>query len=374
MSLNRTPLYEAHQKIGCRMAPFAGWEMPIQFSGLMHEHEKVRKAAGLFDISHMGVFLIRGNKVKDYIQNLVPTDLYRIGPGEASYTVLLNQSGGIIDDLIIYDLGTNIDKIESLLLVINAGCIEKDITWIKKHMKGKDIYISDFKKNGILLALQGPKALQAIESSLKIPLSSIPRFGHKFIKYPQKNISENNSIFIARTGYTGEDGFELLLDKDSGISLWNNLISQGVTPCGLGARDTLRLEAGMHLYGNEMDTKTTPFEAGLGWLVHLEMPADFLGRSNLEKQAKEGIKHQLIGLKVHGRAIARKGYKLIKNNKVIGEITSGTWSPTLGEAIAMGYVPPEIAQTGTELHVEIRGNQYPATIVKRPFYKKKQKF
>ena len=371
MSLKHTPLYEDCLKIDCRMAPFAGWEMPIQFSGLINEHQSVRNHAGLFDISHMGVFMIEGVNAKDVIQKLVPTDLYRIGKGEACYTLLLNENGGIIDDIILYDLGFSQEKQERFLIVINAGCIEKDITWIKQHIYHHKISITDFKKDGILLAIQGPQALEKLEEVFDGSLQDIPRFGHKNISLKNKHSKKTTSIFIARTGYTGEDGFEILMNKNTGKFLWNHLVAEGITPCGLGARDTLRLEAGMHLYGNEMNADTSPFEAGLGWLVHLEMPANFIGRETLEKQAKEGIKKRLISLKIHGKAIGRKGYKLIKNNTTVGSITSGTWSPTLGEAIAMGYVPLELAKIGAQITVEIRGKQHVATIVKRPFYSKK---
>ena len=356
------------------MAPFAGWEMPIQFSGLINEHQAVREKAGLFDISHMGVFLAEGKKTKDALQKLVPTDLYRIGEGEACYTVLLNEDGGIIDDLIIYDLGTNSNQIEKLLLVINAGCIEKDINWIKKQVAEEEISITDHKKNGVLIAVQGKQSLKKLENLLIKELSLIPRFGHKYINLNQEKINKYGSIFISRTGYTGEDGFELLLREQEGKSLWDDLIRENITPCGLGARDTLRLEAAMHLYGNEMDSNTTPFEAGLGWLVHLEMPKDFIGRKALEKQSKEGISQRLVGLKMNGRAIARKGYKLMKNNQVIGEVTSGTWSPSLNEAIAMGYLPIQQAKVGNKINIDIRGKQHEGTVVRRPFYKNKSKF
>lgn len=354
---------------GCRMASFAGWDMPIQFSGLINEHKAVRENAGLFDISHMGVFLIEGLGSKDALQNLVPTDLYRIGLGEACYTLLLNNNGGIIDDLIIYDLGLNNKDQEKLLLIINAACIDSDIAWIKKNIISPSISITDVKKNGLLLALQGPKALKILEEVFNTSLSNIPRFGHRDINLKSSNVKNSKTIFIARTGYTGEDGFEFLIEESLGKEIWTELIKQGVTPCGLGARDTLRLESAMHLYGNEMTTETTPFEAGLGWLVNLETNSDFIGRKYLEKQIKTGIKKKLIGLKLNGRGIARKGYKILKDNNEIGEITSGTWSPTLNEAIALGYVESEYGQIGTEINIDIRGKIQKGRIVKRPFYK-----
>lgn len=350
------------------MVPFAGWEMPVQFSGLVNEHEAVRKKAGLFDISHMGVLLLQGINAKAALQTLVPSDLYRIGPGEACYSVLLNHDGGILDDLIVYDLGIDEKKLEKLMVVINASCTKADTSWLKTHLEPRNIEIFNAKNNGILLALQGPESMGLLERLIGESLENLPRFGHRQIKDNNHNVSE--PIFIARTGYTGEEGFEILLSQEAGKNLWSQLIQEGVTPCGLGARDTLRLEAGMHLYGNDMDSKTSPFEAGLGWLVHLEMPSEFIGRAALEQQAEEGIGRRLVGLKLKGRAIARPGYPVIHEKAQVGTITSGTWSPSLSEAIAMAYVPIELSKKGTALSVEIRGINYPATIVKRPFYRR----
>ncbi len=372
MQLKRTPLFELCVQAKCRFTPFAGWEMPIQFSGLINEHQAVRTKAGLFDISHMGIVHIEGPNSKDALQTLVPSDLNRIGPGEACYTVLLNNNGGIIDDLIIYDLGTNSTNQQILLLVINAAEYSNDIAWLKKNLDEKNIKISDAKKDRVLLALQGPETQEILEQFFEQSLKNLPPFGHRTIQLKETNEISSSHIFIARTGYTGEDGFELLLSAPIGRQLWQKLINQGITPCGLGARDTLRLEAGMHLYGNDMNTKTTPFEAGLGWLVHLEMPSSFIGRDILEKQAKEGVQKRLTGLKLEGRAIARKGYEVFYQNIPIGKITSGTWSPTLGYAIAMAYIPLEHSQLGKKLSVEIRGKQFAAEVVKKPFYRRYQ--
>ncbi len=372
MELKRTPLFELCLNANSRFVPFAGWEMPIQFSGLINEHQAVRNDVGLFDISHMGVVKLIGDNSKDALQRLVPSDLHRIGPGEACYTVLLNKAGGIIDDLIIYDLGTNSANKEVLLLVINAAESSNDIALLRKNLEPKDIEISDAKVGKVLLALQGPKAKQILEQYYDESLNNIPPFGHRQIQLKQRNKTKSTPIFIARTGYTGEDGFELLIPSEEGKQFWKELVSKGVKPCGLGARDTLRLEAGMQLYGNDMDSTTTPFEAGLGWLVHLEMLSPFIGRDVLEKQAKEGIKKRLIGIKLEGRAIARKGYQVFHKEKPIGHITSGTWSPTLGEAIALAYVPLEYSKLGNKLFIGIRGKKCAAKIVKKPFYRRDQ--
>ena len=370
MKLLRTPLYEECQKLGGKMVPFANWEMPVSFSGLIEEHNAVRKNVGMFDISHMGVVQLKGKNIKSALQYLVPSDVFRIGPGEACYTVFLKENGGIQDDLIIYDQGVLETNEESLLLVINAARKESDIKWLNLNLSKKEITISEFMPEGALIAIQGPESIRIFEKVLQEPLSDLPRFGHRIITSNPNLINPEESIFIARTGYTGEEGFEFLSSPETAKSIWNNLIASGVTPCGLGARDTLRLEASMHLYGNDINLDTTPFEAGLGWLVHLEMPYDFIGRKALEKQAEDGTQKKLVGMKVLGKGIARKGYQVLHNSKTVGKVTSGTWSPTLKEPIALAYVPSEIAKVNTQLEVEIRGKNYPAIIVKRPFYRK----
>jgi len=366
MEIKRTPLNELCLNQGCKMVSFAGWEMPIQFSGLVDEHQAVRKKSGLFDISHMGVLRIKGQNPKDLLQNLIPSDIHRIGPGEACYTVLLNKNGGIIDDLIIYDLGNDKEGNNELLAVINAGCAESDTAWLKDNLKEKNISISDAKKDGVLLALQGPDSKKHLIKFFGESIKKLPKFGHCTIKERE----DTSPAFIARTGYTGEEGYEILLEANEGKDLWINLLKEGVTPCGLGARDTLRLEAAMYLYGNDINEETTPIEAGLGWLVHLEMPKKFIGREVLESQVDIGVSKRLVGLKLQGKAIARKGYKIFYQNKIIGNITSGSWSPSLQEAIALAYVPIELAKAGTELGVEIRDKIHPAIIVKKPFYRR----
>ena len=353
------------------MVPFAGWEMAVQFAGLVAEHQAVRSSCGVFDISHMGVITLRGADPKDALQALVPTDLFRIGPGEACYTVLLNAAGGIRDDLIVYDRGQRNGQAE-LLLVINAACADADIAWLRSQLEPAGITITDRKGDGVLLALQGPEAINRLEALSGASLSGLPRFGHRDLSLngTAQGAAAGAQAFVGRTGYTGEDGCELLLDRAAGLALWQQLLGEGVTPCGLGARDTLRLEAAMHLYGQEMDASTTPLEAGLGWLVHLEMPKPFIGREVLERQTAEGVGKRLVGLKLQGRAIARHGYPVLLNDQVVGEVTSGTWSPSLGEAIALAYVPPAAAKLGTELAVQIRGKSEPAVVVKRPFYRR----
>ena len=348
------------------MVPFAGWEMPVQFSGLMQEHKAVREGVGMFDISHMGVLRLEGNNPKDTLQRLVPSDLHRIGPAEACYTVLLNGNGGIRDDLIVYDCGALDAERGVLVLVINAACADSDTAWIREQLEPAGLSVTDIQNDGVLLALQGPQAIPLLERLSGSDLSGLPRFGHTELTMQ----GLNKPVFTARTGYTGEDGVELLLTADDGRTLWQQLLTEGVTPCGLGARDTLRLEAAMHLYGQDMDADTTPFEASLGWLVHLEIPFDFVGRQALETAAENGPSKRLVGLKLTGRAIARHDYPVLHNGERVGIVTSGTWSPTLEEPIALAFVPPTLAKLGTELQVEIRGKAQPATVVRRPFYKR----
>ncbi len=365
MILQQTPLYKECLDAGGRMVPFSGWEMPVQFKSVIEEHQAVREHVGMFDISHMGVISIEGVNSKKALQRLLPTDIERIGAGEACYTVLLNERAGIIDDLIVYDLGPNNESKECILIICNAACFEKDFKWIKQNLDHEELRI--ISTSNILIALQGKDSTAILETLGGESLAGLRPFKHRNIHF--SSINETDSTFVSHTGYTGEVGYELLLKKESGKRLWLKLLKQGVIPCGLGSRDTLRLEAGMHLYGNEMDSTTTPFEAGLGWLVSLEMQSDFIGRKALEKQAERGIKQKLIGLEMEGKAIARHGYTIFHEEVMVGKITSGTWSPTLKKAIAMGYISKDLAYIGNKVEVQVRGKKHPAKLVKRPFYK-----
>lgn len=370
-ALQRTPLFTAACNAGGRMVSFAGWEMAVQFAGLLQEHKAVREHCGLFDISHMGVLRLSGPGAKDALQGLVPTDLFRIGPGEACYTVLLNEQGGIRDDLIVYDRGwDDVAKTHELLLVINAACTETDTAWIRSQLEPAGVSVMDRKGDGVLLAVQGPDAPTHLEALSGADLGGLRRFGHRDITLP--GIGE---AFVARTGYTGEDGFELLLTREAGLILWQQLLHRGVEPCGLGARDTLRLEAGMHLYGQDMNATTTPLEAGLGWLVHLEMQKEFIGRDVLERQTHQGVQRRLVGLKVLDRGIPRHGYSVLKTDNgategLIGHVTSGGWSPSLKTGIALAVVNADDIQGDQPVVVEIRGTHHKAEISRLPFYKR----
>jgi len=350
------------------MVAFAGWEMAVQFAGLLQEHKAVREHCGIFDISHMGVLRLSGAGAKDALQGLVPTDLFRIGPGEACYTVLLNEDGGILDDLIVYDRGWDeATQAHELLLVINAACSTTDMLWICNQLKPAGIEVADYKKDGILLALQGPEAASQLRKLSGAGLEGMPRFSHR-----QVELQGIGKAFVARTGYTGEDGFELLLDEQGGLKFWNRCLEEGITPCGLGARDTLRLEAGMLLYGSDMDTSTTPLEAGLGWLVHLEMPKPFIGRQALEQQSEKGLNRRLVGVRLTSKAIPREGYPLFlagndSGKKPIGKVSSGGWSPTLNEGIALAYVTAKTAKMGTAIEIEIRGKRISGEVTRKQF-------
>nr|WP_256366778.1 glycine cleavage system aminomethyltransferase GcvT [Anabaena sp. UHCC 0187] len=363
----RTPLYQMGVELKARFTSFGGWEMPIQYSGITQEHHAVRNTAGMFDISHMGKFTLQGKNLISQLEYLVPSDLSRLQPGQAQYTVLLNPQGGIIDDIIIYYQGTDSTGTQKLVIIVNASTTDKDKTWILAHLDPDVVQFQDLSRDKILIAIQGPTATSHLQSLVTADLSSIKAFGH--LETP----IFGKSAFLARTGYTGEDGFEVMVDYSVGIDLWQSLYNVGVIPCGLGCRDTLRLEAAMALYGQDIDDTTTPLEAGLGWLVHLDTKGDFMGREVLTQQKAQGMSRKLVGLQTQGRNIARHGYSVLSSDKIVGEVTSGTLSPTLGYPIALAYVPTQLASLKQQLEVEIRGKAYPAVVVKRPFYRSKNR-
>lgn len=348
------------------MTPFSGWEMPVQFGGIRQEHQAVREAVGAFDISHMGKFVLKGPDAIAQLQKLVPSDLSRLTPGKAQYTVLLNESGGIIDDLIVYHQGQdNADEgNEQISLIVNAGTTDKDKSWIAQHLSGT-IEFEDLSRSHALIAVQGPTAVETLQKlcSDDTELQSVPRYGHCMGEVA------GHEAFLARTGYTGEDGFEVMVAADAAADVWKKLMKLGVVPCGLGARDTLRLEASMALYGQDISDEISPIEAGLSWLVHLDKAEEFVGRAVIEKQKAEGPARRFVGLTLEGRNIARHDYSVLVNGEPVGVVTSGTLSPTLGYPVALAYVDSEYAKVGEVVDVEIRNKVFPARIVKRPFYK-----
>lgn len=361
--LLRTPLFEILARQNARFTAFSGWEMPVQFSGLKQEHETVRTGVGMFDISHMGKFVLRGKNLLQSLQRLVPSDLERLQPSQAQYTVLLNPEAGILDDIIVYYQGSDRADGDRGVIIVNAATAEKDKTWLLSQLKDTAVELEDVSPQQVLIAIQGPQAQASLQPFVAEDLTSLKAFEH----LEGKVLGE--AAFIARTGYTGEDGFEVMVAPEVGQKLWRSLSEAGVAPCGLGARDTLRLEAAMCLYGQDMDENTTPLEAGLGWLVHLDSKGDFIGRSRLERQKAEGLERRLVGLQMEGRYIARHGYAVLSNGEVIGEVTSGTLAPTVGKAIALAYVPPRLGKVGQKLEVEIRGKTHSAIVVKKPFYR-----
>lgn len=367
-SVKRTPLFELAVEQKARLTTFSGWEMPVQYSSISQEHEAVRTSVGMFDISHMGKFMLKGKQLLEHLQPLVPSDLERLTAGIAQYTVLLNHQAGIIDDFIFYYQGEDEEGNQRGVIIVNAATRTRDKAWLLAALETAPVDLQDVSKEKVLIALQGQQAVAHLQPLLQADLNSLKTFAHL-----ETNLL-GKSAFIARTGYTGEDGFEIMVEPEVGIELWRTLLGAGVTPCGLGARDTLRLEAALALYGQDINTSTTPLEAGLGWLVHLESKGDFMGRSVLEEQKAAGVEKRLVGIEMQGRHIARHGYPIIQEGQTVGEVTSGTLSPTLGKAIALAYVPRKLAKVGQTLEVEIRGKNYPAVVVKKPFYKTSRKF
>lgn len=365
--LARTPLYQLALEQKARLTAFSGWEMPVQYSGIGQEHEAVRTSAGMFDISHMGKFAFQGRQLLEHLQPLVPSDLKRLHVGEAQYTVLLNSQAGIIDDIIFYYQGEDKAGEQRGMMIVNAATRTRDKALLLANLEAAPVDLQDLSKEKVLIAVQGPQAVGYLQPFVQEDLTPIKAFGHL------EATVLDQPAFIARTGYTGEDGFEVMVSPEVGVELWRSLLSAGVTPCGLGARDTLRLEAAMALYGQDIYETTTPLEAGLGWVIHLDSKGDFIGRSVLEQQKATGVERRLVGIEMQGRYIARHGYPVLYEGKPVGEVTSGTLSPTVGKAIALAYVPTPLSKTGQQLEVEIRGKAYPAVVVKKPFYRSKSR-
>jgi aminomethyltransferase len=361
-SLKQTPLFTNHTTLKAKMVGFGGWEMPIQYQGITAEHLAVRNQSGMFDISHMGKFQLHGPNVLAALGALVPSDLSVLQPGQAKYTVLLNPEGGIIDDMIIYAQANLPSGQSTATIIVNAATTDKDKAWLEAHLEPGYI-LTDESDQKILIAVQGPEAIALLQTLTPNPLSAIPIYGHAYITLMDQ------PVWVARTGYTGEDGFEVMLSHEAGVALWTQLLGLGVLPCGLGARDTLRLEAAMALYGQDINDTISPLEAGLGWVVSLDKPS-FIGREALRKQKEQGLTRRIVGLEMQGRSIARHDYEVQADGQTVGVVTSGTFGPALEKAIALAYVPTHLAQPGQTLDVMIRGKACPATVVKRPFYRR----
>ena len=363
----KTFLHDEQVKLGARMIEFAGWMMPVSYSSIIDEHKTVRENVGLFDVSHMGEVYVSGKDSLAFLNKLVPQDVSRLTDSKAIYCQLLNKQGGIIDDLIIYKL-----QDEKYLIIVNASRIDEDLNWMVRNSLGFNVEIENQSHNYSLLAIQGPKAVD-----LMVKMGLKKENQPEFFSIKRAELF-NINLFVSRTGYTGEDGFEILVKNEFSELLWNYIVDAGkefgLKPIGLGARDTLRLEAALHLYGNDLDEKTTPIEAGLAWSVSKTKAADYNGKEVIQKQLEQGTDKKLVGLKMLDRAIARHEHEVYYNDEQIGIITSGGVSPILNENIALAYVKnnKDIC-IGSIVQVKIREKFYKAELVKRPFVQKKNK-
>ncbi len=349
----RTPLYDTHVEMGAKMVDFAGWDMPIQYVGLMDEHHQVRKNAGMFDVSHMTTVDLNGSRTREFLSKLVANDIAKVTtPGKALYTTMLNEQGGVIDDLIIYFMTEDWFR-----LVVNAGTREKDLAWITKQAEDFDVGVRE-RDEFAMIAVQGPKAiekaLQVLPNEIAAQVQALSRF----------EAAELAGFFIARTGYTGEDGLEILLPAAAATDFWKALKQVGVEPIGLGARDTLRLEAGMNLYGNDMTEETSPLVSGLGWTVAMKDEREFIGRAALAAEKESGVQQKLTGVILEGRGVMRGHQKVFQNGEPVGELTSGGFSPTLKQSI--GFARIDKAVEGI-VDIQIRNKMVAAKVVKYPF-------
>ena len=362
-TLHHTPLHVQHMALGARLIDFAGWLMPVQYTGIIEEHRAVRERAGLFDLSHMGELFVEGAHAGPALAFALTTDPPSLAVGRAHYSMICAADGGIIDDLIVYRLGA-----ERFLVVANASNAQVVSDALAERLAGFKAVLDDRSLATALVAVQGPRSLEILR-----PLTDVDLDGLRYYAIAEGSVAGITAL-VARTGYTGEDGFEIFVDTDRAAELWDAMMTSGrdhgPAPIGLGARDTLRLEAGMPLYGNELDRSTNPFEANLGRVVKLDKPGDFVGRAALERVARDGATRRLVGLIVRGRGIARHGYPVHAGDRQTGVVTSGTQSPTLGQAIAMAYVSTGDAAPGTMLDVEIRGQRVPVEVVALPFYRR----
>ena len=359
--MKNTALTDVHIALGAKMVPFAGYNMPVQYEGVNIEHETVRNGVGVFDVSHMGEFILKGKHALDLIQKVTSNDATTLFDGRAQYSCLPNEKGGIVDDLIVYKIAD-----EHYLLVVNASNIEKDWEWIKKH----DIWgvnMENVSDQYSLLAIQGPKAMEAMQSLTPVNLSEI-----KYYHFAIGEFAGVNEVIISATGYTGSGGIEIYVKNEHIKHVWDKVFeagaSFGIKPIGLAARDTLRLEMGFCLYGNDIDDTTSPIEAGLGWIT--KFTKDFVNCQVIKSHKKNGVTRKLVGFEMQEKAIPRHDYEIVDaNGNVIGKVTSGTMAPSLGKGIGLGYVPTEYSKADSEIFIQIRKNKVPAKVVKLPFYK-----
>lgn len=357
--MRRTPLYDAHRALGARLVEFAGWEMPVQYTGIIEEHLAVRRRAGLFDVSHMGEVEIRGAGALEACQLATANDVRRLRDGTAQYSLLLTPHGGIVDDIIVHRRAA-----DRLFLCVNAANRTRDVAYLREHVRGAEVV--DRSDDFALLALQGPRATAILSRLSGVPLEQLPRFA-----FAEGAVAGRDAL-VAHTGYTGEDGWELYCAPGDAAGIWSALLEagapDGIAAAGLGARDTLRLEAALPLYGHELSEETTPFEARLGWVVRMDK-GPFVGREALEAHRRRGPRRLLVGMMVTAGGIPRAGYAILQDGRCIGEVTSGTMSPSLGKGIALGYVDPAASATGTEVAIQIRSRAAAAQVVPLPFYR-----
>ena len=357
-SLKRTPLFESHLDSGGRLINFAGWEMPVQYSGILSEVRKVREGSGMFDVSHMGRLELSGEGAQLLLNRVLSVDVSSIKVGRAKYNVICDDQGGIIDDCIVYR------QVDQYLLIPNASNREAVIDWLTANISDDiEVKINDVSSNTVMVAVQGPLSAGILSKHTTTDLTKLRLFSAVDAEF------FGVEVFIARTGYTGEDGFEIIASSDYGSLIWKTLEDSGVTPCGLGARDVLRLEAGLLLHGNDMDRSINPYEAGLDYFVNNNRP-EYVARDSLASIREKGIVRKIVGLVIDGRSVARHGCFIFHDGEKIGEISSGSPSPTLNQNIGMGYIPVDLSKPDTKLGVDIRGKMTQATVVELPFYKR----
>ncbi len=363
--MKETPLTALHVTLGARMMPFAGYNMPVSYTTINEEHKAVRTAAGLFDVSHMGQFFLQGEKALELIQKISSNDASTLAVGQAQYSCLPNDTGGIIDDLIIYRTNDN-----EYMLVVNASNIDKDLSWIQ-NANDLGVTITNKSDNMALLALQGPKSSDILQKLTSVKVSQIP-----FYYFANGEVADVKDVIISATGYTGSGGYELYLNNQDAVHIWKALMEagaeEGIRPVGLGARDTLRLEMGYCLYGNDINSETSPLEAGLGWITKTTKETDFFSKSIFVSQREEGLSKKLIGFVVDNKRVPRNGYDIVdENGSTIGTVTSGTMSPSLGIPIGLGYVKKAYSKKGKSIGIKIRNKVMQAKVVKLPFYMNK---
>ncbi|HZJ43723.1 MAG TPA: glycine cleavage system aminomethyltransferase GcvT [Pyrinomonadaceae bacterium] len=365
-NLKRTPLNSIHRQMGGRMVDFGGWDMPVQYpAGTIEEHLRTRNHSGLFDVSHMGEIDVRGSDAIPFVNRVTSNDVTKLVDGQAQYSALTTPRGTVVDDLLVYRLAA-----DHLLLVVNAGTTEKDWAWITAQKRDDSVELNNVSKDYSQIAIQGPDALGILQLLTELPLAEI-----KYYHFTQGSVDGIPAI-VSRTGYTGEDGFEVYAAPEHAEQLWNKMLdaghfgdSTGIIPCGLAARNTLRLEAGMALYGNDIDETTNLLEANLGWICKLDK-GDFVGRDALAKEKEAGITRRLVGFEVTDRGIARDHQNVVVDDKVVGQVTSGSPAPYLKKNIGFAYVPIELASVGQQLKIDVRGRLVDAQVVKTPFYKR----